>query len=89
MLPKKDPTQTSSWKKLKAHYAEMKTVQMKTFFDNDPERFEKMSIPLNDLIFDYSKNIVTAETEKYLLELAAECQLKPAIEAMFNGEKNK
>jgi len=87
MLPKIDPTQTSAWKKLKAHYAEMKTVQMKTLFDNDPERFEKMSVQFDDLIFDYSKNIVSAETQEYLLELAAECHLKLAIEAMFNGEK--
>jgi len=87
MFPKIDPTQTSAWKKLKTHYTEMKTVQMKTLFDNDPERFEKMSIQFNDMIFDYSKNIVSAETQKYLLELAAECQLKPAIEAMFHGEK--
>ncbi len=87
MLPKIDPTQTSAWKKLKAHYTEMKTVQMKTLFDNDPERFEKMSIQFNDLIFDYSKNIASPETQEFLLELAAECNLKPAIEAMFNGEK--
>jgi len=87
MLPKIDPTQTSSWKKLMAHYVEMKSVKMKKLFANDPERFEKMSIQFNDMIFDYSKNIVSAETRKYLLELAAECHLKPAIEAMFNGEK--
>jgi len=87
MLPKTDPTQTSAWKKLKAHYSEMKSVQMKTLFDNDPERFEKMSVQFNDLIFDYSKNIVSAETQKYLLELAVECHLKSAIEAMFNAEK--
>jgi glucose-6-phosphate isomerase len=87
MLPKIDPTQTSIWKKLMAHYVEMKSVQMKKLFANDPERFEKMSIQFNDMIFDYSKNIVSAETQKYLLELAAECQLKSAIEAMFHGEK--
>ena len=87
MIPKINPTQTSAWKKLTAHYLEMKTVRIKTLFDNDAERFEKMSIQFNDLIFDYSKNIITDETKKYLLELAVECNLKSAIEAMFNGEK--
>ena len=41
MLSKNDPTQTSAWNKFKAHYTEMKTVQIKTLFDVDPERFEK------------------------------------------------
>ena len=87
MIPKINPSQTSAWKKLTAHYSEMKTIRIKTLFNNDPARFEKMSIQFNELIFDYSKNIITGETKKYLLELAVECNLKPAIEAMFNGEK--
>lgn len=87
MLPKINPTQTSSWKKLTAHYSEMKNVRMKTLFEIDPARFEKMSIQFNELLFDYSKNIITDETKNILLELAAECNLKSAIEAMFNGDK--
>ena len=87
MLPKINPTKTTAWKKLKTHYAQMKPVQIKALFVDDPHRFEKMSIPFGDILFDYSKNIVTEETKKYLLELAKECQLKSAIEAMFNGEK--
>ena len=87
MIPKINPTQTSAWKKLTDHYSEMKTIRMKALFDNDAARFDKMSIQFNDLIFDYSKNIITGETKQYLLELAVECNLKPAIEAMFNGEK--
>jgi glucose-6-phosphate isomerase len=60
---------------------------MKTLFDNDPSRFEKMLILFNELLFDYSKNSITDETKKYLIELIAECNLKSASEAMFNGEK--
>ena len=56
MIPKINPTQTSAWKKLTAHYTEMKTVRVKTLIDNDAARFDKMSIHFNDLIFDYSKN---------------------------------
>ncbi len=87
MIPKINPTQTSAWKKLNAHYSAMETVRMKTLFDTDAARFDKMSIQFNDLLFDYSKNRITDETKQYLLELAAACNLKPAIEAMFNGEK--
>lgn len=87
MIPKINPIQTSAWKKLTAHYLKMKTVRMKTLFDSEPDRFEKMSIYFNELLFDYSKNSITDETKQYLLELAAECNLNPAIEAMFNGEK--
>ena len=87
MMPKINPTQTSAWKKLTTHYEEMKKVGIKTLFDNDASRFVKMSIQFNELFFDYSKNIITDETKKYLLELAVESDLKTAIEAMFNGEK--
>ena len=87
MMPKINPTQTSAWKKLTTHYEEMKKVVIKTLFDNDASRFVKMSIQFNELFFDYSKNIITDETKKYLLELAVESDLKTAIEAMFNGEK--
>ena len=87
MMPKINPTQTSAWKKLMTHYEEMKKVGIKTLFDNDASRFVKMSIQFNELFFDYSKNIITDETKKYLLELAVESDLKTAIEAMFNGEK--
>lgn len=87
MLPKINPTQTSAWKKLTTHYSEIKTVRMKTLFDSEPDRFNKMSIWFNELLFDYSKNIITNETKKYLLELAGECKLQTAIEAMFTGEK--
>ena len=86
MLPKINPTQTAAWKKLTGHYSEMKTVHMKTLFEKDNKRFEKMSLRFEDLIFDYSKNNITNETKTYLLELAAECNLKAAMEAMFNGE---
>lgn len=87
MLPKINPTKTAAWKKIKVHHTEMKSVQMKNLFADDAKRFQKMSITFDDILFDYSKNIVTDETQKLLLELAAECKLKTAIEAMFSGEK--
>lgn len=87
MLPKINPTQTSAWNKLLAHHRRMSDVQMKNLFKDDPERFEKMSLRLETLLFDYSKNIVNEETLGLLLNLAAECGVKEAIDAMFSGEK--
>jgi glucose-6-phosphate isomerase len=87
MLPKIDPTQTAAWQKLKHHAIDMQSVQMKSLFATDVARFQKMSIAAGDaLLFDYSKNIATDETLTHLLELAAECGLQGAIEAMFRGE---
>ena len=87
MLSKINPIQTSAWKNLLVHYAEMKSVHMKTLFEKDAARFDKMSVRFNELLFDYSKNIITDETKKLLLQLTAECKLKQAIESMFQGEK--
>jgi glucose-6-phosphate isomerase len=87
MLPKVNPTQTKAWQQLQQHYAGMKNIQMKELFANDPERFEKFSLRFGDILFDYSKNIITEETISLLLSLAHECKVKEAIEAMFGGEK--
>ena len=53
---------------------------------HDPERFNKLNTRLDDILFDYSKNIITDKTLDLLLQLADECKLKEAIEAMFNGD---
>ncbi len=87
MLPKINPTETAAWKALIAHQTEMKKVQMKDLFKKNPKRFEQMSIQFDDILFDYSKNILTDETLEKLLQLANECKVKTAREAMFAGEK--
>ena len=87
MFPKINPTTTSAWKLLQQHYEEMQNVQMKDLFKEDTNRFAKYSLAVPDISFDYSKNIVTDETLRLLTDLANECRLKEAIEAMFNGEK--
>ncbi|HSN62162.1 MAG TPA: glucose-6-phosphate isomerase, partial [Ferruginibacter sp.] len=87
MFPSINPTTTQSWKALQAHYNLFDQVKMKDLFYNDPERFSTFSLQLEDILFDYSKNIITQNTVEVLLELAEECQLKAAIEAMFTGEK--
>lgn len=87
MFPKINPTETDAWKDLTSHQIEMKKLQMKDFFKEDPHRFEKMSIKFDDILFDYSKNIITEDTLQKLLQLTEECQVKEAREAMFAGEK--
>jgi len=87
MLERKNPTQTPAWSKLTAHFAAMQSVQMKTLFHQDPERFNRFSQTFEDVLVDYSKNIITQETLDLLLELANECGLPAAIESMFSGEK--
>ena len=86
MFPKINPTSTPSWKALKEHNAEMKRVHMKDLFAAGPERFNTFSITLDDIFFDYSKNIINVKTKQLLLQLAEECGLKDAISAMFKGE---
>src|SRR5688572_11949275 len=87
MLPKIDPTTTSAWKSLQAHFETMELVHMKNLFAEDDKRFTNFSVRKESLVFDYSKNIVTGDTMKNLFALARECQLPEAIEAMFKGEK--
>ncbi len=87
MFPKINPVYTSSWKALQLHYTEMKQVHMSNLFKADKERFAKFSIQFDEILFDYSKNIITDKTKELLLQLANDCQLPAAIEAMFTGEK--
>ena len=86
-FPSIDPTSTSAWKHLSKHAEEMQKVQMRTLFANDPARFASFSQIDGNHLFDYSKNILTQETLKLLMDLARECGLPGAIESMFAGEK--
>ncbi|MBM4289761.1 MAG: glucose-6-phosphate isomerase [Deltaproteobacteria bacterium] len=86
MLPKIEPTATASWPRLQKHYEQIKDVQMKTWFAQDPQRFERFSLTFNDILVDYAKHRITAETLGLLLDLAAEVKLPEAIEKMFRGE---
>lgn len=87
MLPKINPTETKSWQKLEKHYEVVSHDAMVDMFESDKNRFQNFSIQWNDFLVDYSKNIINPETKKLLIDLAKECKLKQAIEAMFAGEK--
>lgn len=83
-----NPVKTKAWQALEAHFAANSGVQLKDLFANDAQRFAKFSTTFGgDLLVDYSKNLITEETIKLLIDLANETDLRSAIDAMFNGEK--
>ncbi len=84
-LSKINPTTTPAWQKLEEHYKNIKDVKMKDLFANNADRAHNMSVIWNDFYLDYSKNRITPDTLKYLLELADEVKLKEAIDKQFSG----
>jgi glucose-6-phosphate isomerase len=86
MFPKINPVTTAAWRALNDHYNANKGIKVKNLFAQDPDRYNKYHVEMGDILFDYSKNIITEETLSYLLQLANDCQVKQATEAMFNGE---
>ena len=87
MLPKLNPAKTKAWKRLKEHYRVMKDRPMTDLFNRDKARFSAFSVRFEDMIVDYSKNIITKETMRLLLGLARECKVKDAAECMFKGDR--
>jgi glucose-6-phosphate isomerase len=87
MLPAINPTSTKAWQQLSNHATVMKKQNMKDLFAGDPNRFAKFSSCVEDIVFDYSKNIITEETIHLLIQLATECGIKEAIVSMFAGER--
>lgn len=86
MLAKINPQSTNAWKLLQAHFQEMRNVHLRELFAQNPERFERFSLHHGDILVDYSKNIITAETLRLLRQLADETRVAEAIEQMFAGE---
>ena len=80
-------TELKEWKSLQSHYKDAENFNLRELFKNDPARAEKFRIINEDMLLDYSKNIVTGQTIKLLLDLAAAVNLKQEIERMFTGEK--
>ena len=78
-------TRSPAWQALEAHRRELDHVHMRTLFEQDPQRFEKFSIQLDDLLFDYSKNRITERTRELLIALAEQANLRQWIEDMFRG----
>ncbi|MDG4576328.1 MAG: glucose-6-phosphate isomerase [Defluviicoccus sp.] len=80
-------SQTEAWKALDRHEEAMRKVHMRALFEQDRERFEAFSLRAGEILLDYSKNIITHETMKLLLDLARAAGLESWREKMFAGEK--
>ena len=84
---KKRAVKRSAWKALESHYKTVSNLHLRQLFADDPNRGQRMAVEAVGLYLDYSKNRVTDETLKLLLQLAEESGLRARIDAMFRGEK--
>jgi glucose-6-phosphate isomerase len=87
MLPKHNPTETEAWRNLEAMYMVLQATHMRELFEEDPQRFEKFHATFEDILIDYSKNILNEEALATLIALAKEVDVPDAISAMFKGAK--
>src|SRR5215468_2388004 len=88
MDPQTQPcTERPAWKALVAHHQKIRDLHLRKLFADDPTRGERMTTEAVGLFLDYSKNRVTDETLKLLVQLADESRLRARIDAMFRGEK--
>ncbi|QEH08896.1 glucose-6-phosphate isomerase [Histophilus somni] len=83
-----NPTQTNAWKALEQHQKDLNQVTIQQLFEQEPTRFNDYSLKFAEqILVDYSKNNINQQTLSLLRQLAKECALNEATEAMFNGEK--
>jgi glucose-6-phosphate isomerase len=86
-ITKRATVRHSGWRALSAHSKKVREVHLRQLFADDPKRGPRMTAEALGLLLDYSKNRITAETLKLLLNLAEESRLRERIDAMFRGEK--
>ena len=87
MLPKINPMNTNAWNRLEEYHFEFEGKHMKELFANDTNRFQNYSLKFEEILVDFSKNIIDDEVREALVDMANECGLKSAIESMFTGQK--
>ncbi|GAB4047986.1 glucose-6-phosphate isomerase [Spirosoma litoris] len=80
-------TDLPAYAQLQAHYEGLKNRHLRDLFAEDPERFNTFSRQFEDILLDFSKNRITAETLSLLVQLAEQAELKSAIKKMFSGDK--
>jgi len=78
---------TPAWCALQKHHQEIKALHMRDLFEQDPGRFEKYSVQFEEILLDYSKNLITDQTIKLLFDLAQQAGLKQHIDSMFQGDR--
>jgi glucose-6-phosphate isomerase len=79
-------TGTAEWKALQDHFHKVRKTSLRELFADDPRRAEDMTVEAADLVLDYSKNRLTAETIRLLVAAAQRAGLRERTEAMFSGE---
>lgn len=82
--PQGKPT---AWRALENHYRKCRGLHLRDLFASDPTRGQRMTVEAAGIYLDYSKNRITDQTIKLLIQLAAESGLQARIDAMFRGEK--
>ena len=80
-------TKRKAWTALKAHYKKIQATHLRKLFGDDPKRGERLSLEAVGIYLDYSKNLITEQTIKLLLNLARESKVAERRDAMFRGEK--
>ena len=76
-----------AWQALAAHYVKIKNAHLRQLFAEDPRRSQRFSIERAGIFLDYSKNRITEETIRLLVNLAKERGVAERRDAMFRGEK--
>jgi predicted NBD/HSP70 family sugar kinase len=80
-------TARPAWQALAAHHQQVRDIHLRQLFADDPTRGERLTVEAVGLSLDYSKNRITDETLRLLLQLAEESDLRARIDAMFRGDK--
>ena len=80
-------THQPAWKSIQDHYHKIQPLHLRKLFAEDPKRGERLAVEALGIYLDYSKNRVTDDTMRLLLDLAESSGLRSRIDAMFNGEK--
>ena len=79
-------TDSAEWKALEAHFENISHIHMRDMFEENPQRFEQFSVGLGDILLDYSKNRITSETFKLLMDLARFSDVERSRDHMYTGE---
>jgi glucose-6-phosphate isomerase len=86
-MKKSTPAKRNPWKSLESHYKKIKGIHLRKLFADDPKRGQRLTLNAVGLFLDYSKNRITDDTVKLLVQLAEESGLREKIDAMFRGDK--
>jgi glucose-6-phosphate isomerase len=86
-VTKRSATKGQVWKNLATHFRKVRDLHLRQLFAEDPKRGKRMTAEAVGIFFDYSKNRITDETLRLLIQLAKESRLRKRIDAMFRGDK--